>query len=154
MHGIWGQVDGSYASSQYDWKNFKCIAIGTTPSGPYKSQSWALDPDGMGPGHYQGYYTAPPADYTTPPTRQPSGNMNPCTNQLMPDPDNPLVMINAHDELPEITSYQTLSQIATPAAAGHKYFYGSAGPSDIEAIFAAIAADITKGTSRLVDDNA
>ena len=154
VHGLWGQVDGSYASSQYDWKNFKCVAIGTTPSGPYKSQSWALDPDGMGPGHYQGYYTAPPADYTTPPTRQPSGNMNPCTNQLMPDPDNPSVMINAHDELPEITSYQTLSQIATPAVAGHKYFYGSAGPSDIEAIFAAIAADITKGTSRLVDDNA
>jgi hypothetical protein len=79
--------------------------------------------------------------------------MNPCTNQLMPDPDNPSTMINAHDELPEITSYQTLSQIATPPAAGHKYFYGSAGPSDIQSIFAAIAADITQGTSRLVDDN-
>jgi hypothetical protein len=155
VHGLWGQVDGSDASSQYDWKNFKCVAIGTTPTGKYASQSWAKDPDGMSPGHYQGYYTAPPPDYgKTPPTKQPNGNMNPCTNQLMPDPDSPTTMINAHDELPEITSYQTLSQIATPAVAGHKYFYGSAGPSDIQSIFAAIAADITKGTSRLVNDAA
>jgi hypothetical protein len=154
VHGIWGQVDGSYASSTYDWKNFKCVAIGTTPAGPYASKSWALDPDGMGPGHYQGYYTAPPANYTTAPTRSPSGNMNPCTNQMMPNPDDTSVMINAHDELPQITSYETLSQIATPTPlGGTSYFYNKPSAGDVTDIFAAIAADITKGTSRLVDDS-
>jgi hypothetical protein len=36
---------------------------------------------------------------------------------------------------------------------GHQFFYGTAGPTDIQSIFAAIAADITKGTSRLVNDS-
>jgi hypothetical protein len=117
VHGVWGQVDGSDASSDTDWKNFKCVAIGTTPSGKYKDQSWALDPDGMGPGHYQGIYAAPPKNYTTvppEPASKISGNMNPCTNKLMPDPADTTSMINAHDELPRVTSYQTLSNIASP----------------------------------------
>jgi hypothetical protein len=76
------------------------------------------------------------------------GNMNPCTNKLMPDPADTSTMINAHDELPRITSYQTLESIASSGD-----FYNKPTAGDVTQIFAAIAADITKGTSRLVDDS-
>ena len=42
-----------------------------------------------------------------------------------------------------------MQTIASPAA----YFYNQPTPGDLTQIFAAIAADITKGTSRLVDDS-
>jgi hypothetical protein len=50
-------------------------------------------------------------------------------------------------EAPAITSYSTLSQIASPGN-----FYNQANPGDLSAIFAAIATDIGQGSSRLVDD--
>ena len=139
-HGVWGQVDGSYASSASDLGNFRCAPIGAALKGPNKSQSWASYPwrsddyqgqrysAGFNPGHFQGSSL---------------GGSNPCNDGKYGN----------HLEQPAITSYSTLSQIATPATTGHQYFYGTAGPTDIQSIFAAIAADITKGTSRLVDDS-
>ena len=51
-------------------------------------------------------------------------------------------------EYPTITSYQTLSQIASPGN-----FYNQPAPGDLDAIFAAVATDIGSGSSRLVDDS-
>jgi hypothetical protein len=144
-HGVWGQVDGSYASSATDLGNFRCAPIGATLKGPNANKSWAYWPwrsddyqnwpsgrtntwYGFNPGHFQG---------------APISQSNPCTDGKY----------GTHLEQPVITSYATLSAIATPTVTGgSSYFYGSAGPTDIATIFAAIAADITKGTSRLVDD--
>ena len=150
VHGVWGQVDGSYATTAYDWQNFKCVAIGTKPAGPYAAKSWALDPMGNGPGHYQGYYNTPPKAYTvantpTSSAQVGSGDTNPCLNKLVNVNG---TMMNPHDEIPRITSYDTLVSIASPGD-----FYNKATPGDVTQIFAAIAADITKGTSRLVDDS-
>jgi hypothetical protein len=47
-----------------------------------------------------------------------------------------------------ITSNSALTQIASP-----NKFYNQPSPGDLSAVFAAIAADIGSGTSRLVDDN-
>jgi hypothetical protein len=52
------------------------------------------------------------------------------------------------DESPAITSYQTLSQIASPGD-----FYNQVIPGQLNTIFANIATDIASGSSRLVDDN-
>jgi hypothetical protein len=124
VHGVWGQIDRSWASSNTDYTHFRCVKIGTTLTGPNKTQSWA---DG-GAGHYQGVY----------PAQAPSINTsNPCTNTITGD----------HAELPLITSYDTLQSIASPGD-----FYNKPTAGDVTQIFAAIAADITKGTSRLVDD--
>jgi Putative Flp pilus-assembly TadE/G-like len=125
VHGVWGEIDRSWASSSTDYANFRCVAIGTTLTGPNKNKSWA---DG-GDGHYQGVYPAQP------PSRN---NSNPCTNTVTGD----------HAELPLITSYDTLQTIASPGD-----FYNKPTAGDVTQIFAAIAADITKGTSRLVDDS-
>jgi Putative Flp pilus-assembly TadE/G-like len=124
-HGVWGQIDRSWATSSTDYKDFKCDAIGTVMTGPNKGQSWA---DG-GAGHYQGIYPAQPPS---------SSNSNPCTNTITGD----------HGEEPLLTSYQTLQTIASPGD-----FYNKPTAGDVTQIFAAIAADITKGTSRLVDDS-
>jgi hypothetical protein len=51
-------------------------------------------------------------------------------------------------EDPPITSYQTLSQIASPGN-----FYNKANPGELDTIFAAIARDIGQGSSRLIDDD-
>lgn len=51
------------------------------------------------------------------------------------------------DESPAITSYDTLSQIASPGD-----FYNQPNAAQLNTIFAAIAADIGQGSSRLVDD--
>ena len=50
-------------------------------------------------------------------------------------------------ESPTITSYTTLSQIASPGN-----FYNKASSGQLDTIFAAIATDIGSGSSRLVDD--
>jgi Flp pilus assembly protein TadG len=50
-------------------------------------------------------------------------------------------------ESPAITSYQTLSQIASPGN-----FYNQPSAGQLNTIFAAIATDIGQGSSRLVDD--
>jgi Flp pilus assembly protein TadG len=50
-------------------------------------------------------------------------------------------------ESPTITSYNTLSQIASPGN-----FYNKASSGQLDTIFAAIATDIGSGSSRLVDD--
>ena len=51
------------------------------------------------------------------------------------------------DESPNITSYNTLSQIASPGD-----FYNQPNAAQLDTIFAAIATDIGQGSSRLVDD--
>jgi Flp pilus assembly protein TadG len=166
VHGVWGQVDGSYASSQYDWQDFKCVAIGTAPAGPYKLSSWAIDPHGLEPGHYQGIYAAPPHAYpaATPPTSDKqitqnnvSGdgtNLNPCTNKKILDPGGSGLMVNAHDEQPRITSFATVKAIASdPTVTTPTFFYNKVNTGDLTQIFAAIGADISKGTSRLVSDS-
>jgi hypothetical protein len=55
---------------------------------------------------------------------------------------------HASNEVPAITSNQTLLAIASP-----NKFYGKQDPGSLSAIFSAIATDIGSGTSRLVDDN-
>jgi Flp pilus assembly protein TadG len=50
-------------------------------------------------------------------------------------------------ESPNITSYNTLSQIASPGN-----FYNQPNAAQLNTIFAAIATDIGQGSSRLVDD--
>ncbi len=50
-------------------------------------------------------------------------------------------------ESPGITSYDTLNDIASPGK-----FKNKSTPGDLTAIFSAIAADISAGSSRLVDD--
>jgi hypothetical protein len=51
-------------------------------------------------------------------------------------------------ETPEISSYTTLSEIASPGD-----FYNKADAGQLNTIFAAIASDIGQGSSRLVDDD-
>jgi hypothetical protein len=51
------------------------------------------------------------------------------------------------DESPAITSFSTLSQIASPGD-----FYNQPSAGQLNTIFAAIATDIGQGSSRLVDD--
>ena len=51
------------------------------------------------------------------------------------------------NESPQITSYSTLSQIASPGN-----FYNQPNAAQLNTIFAAIASDIGSGSSRLVDD--
>jgi Flp pilus assembly protein TadG len=51
------------------------------------------------------------------------------------------------DESPALTSYNTLSQIASPGD-----FYNQPNAAQVSTIFAAIATDIGQGSSRLVDD--
>ncbi|MDX6566189.1 MAG: hypothetical protein QOE10_1851 [Gaiellales bacterium] len=137
VHGVWGQIDASQASSQQDWTNFVCRTIG---SPPIQVNSPARGWDISGAAHLQGIYTAPPSS----PTKT-NGNMNPCTNKLVNVNG---VMMNPHDEIPRITSFSTVQAIASPGD-----FYNQPTAGDITQIFAAIAADITKGTSRLVDDS-
>jgi hypothetical protein len=63
------------------------------------------------------------------------GGSNPCTS-------------TAHREQPDITSATTVSSIASPGN-----FYNKPNPGQLKTIFAAIAEDITSGTSRLIDDS-
>ena len=51
-------------------------------------------------------------------------------------------------ETPNMTSFETLQQIASPGN-----FYNKPNAGQVNTIFAAIAADISAGTSRLVDDD-
>jgi hypothetical protein len=51
-------------------------------------------------------------------------------------------------ESPQITSYTTLSDIASPGN-----FYNQPNAGQLDTIFAAIASDIGQGSSRLIDDN-
>jgi Putative Flp pilus-assembly TadE/G-like len=144
VHGVWGQVDASQAANQNDWTNFVCTAIGS-PAIKTNSpaRSWDLAPsNSLRPAHLQGIYTAPPTA-----ANNTNGNMNPCTNKLVYD-STLNQYVNPHDELPRITSYTTVQTIASPGD-----FYNKATPGDLTTIFASIAADITKGTSRLVDDS-
>jgi hypothetical protein len=55
---------------------------------------------------------------------------------------------SAGPESPAITSYTTLSQIASPGD-----FYNQPNAGQLDTIFAAIANDIGQGSSRLVDDD-
>lgn len=51
-------------------------------------------------------------------------------------------------ESPQISSYTTLSEIASPGN-----FYNKADAGQLDTIFAAIATDIGQGSSRLIDDD-
>jgi hypothetical protein len=53
-----------------------------------------------------------------------------------------------HPEQPAITSATTVAAIASPGN-----FYNKPNPGQLKTIFAAIAEDITSGTSRLIDDS-
>jgi hypothetical protein len=139
VHGVWGQIDASKASDQNDWTKFVCRTIG---SPPLQVNSPARNYDITGIAHRQGYYSAPPTA-----ANKTNGNMDPCTNKLVWDATQSQ-WVNPHDEIPRITSYTTVQTIASPGD-----FYNQPTPGDITNIFAAIAADITKGTSRLVDDS-
>ncbi len=55
--------------------------------------------------------------------------------------------INSADESPSITTFDTLSQIASPGG-----FYNHPAASDLSGVFVRISADIAQGTSRLFDD--
>jgi hypothetical protein len=127
VHGVWGQIDKSMASSSNNYANFKCRKIGSPLLNTGNNlQNWQKT---LTSGHYQPTY----------PPQAPSNNAtNPCTNTITGD----------HREVPNITSYDTLSSIASPGD-----FYNKPTAGDMTNIFAAIAADITKGTSRLVDDS-
>jgi hypothetical protein len=52
------------------------------------------------------------------------------------------------DEIPTITAYTAIQQIAGPGN-----FYNQPTPGDLQSIFDRIAADIAKGSSRLVDND-
>jgi Putative Flp pilus-assembly TadE/G-like len=125
VHGVWGQIDESLASSSNDSSNFRCTAIGSALLKPSNRNNWAQNPTS---GHWQPSY----------PPSSPNNDSNPCTNTITGD----------HREVPNITSYQTLSTIASTGD-----FYNKPTAGDMTQIFATIAADITKGTSRLVDDS-
>jgi hypothetical protein len=125
VHGVWGQIDESQASSDTDYAHFHCTAIGSPLLNPSNTHGWAQNPEA---GHFQPSY----------PPSTPNNDGNPCTNTITGD----------HREVPNLTSYQTLSTIASTGD-----FYNKPTAGDVTQIFASIAADITKGTSRLVDDN-
>jgi Flp pilus assembly protein TadG len=76
--------------------------------------------------------------------RDAQNNWGPCT---LPDADCYHYASNTQ-ESPALTSYNTLSQIASPGN-----FYNQPNAGQLNTIFAAIATDIGQGTSRLVDDN-
>jgi Flp pilus assembly protein TadG len=133
IHGIWGQVDASSASSATDTGNFKCVKIGTAMSGPNATRSWALHPLGTYPAPNNSTYIPAAGHWVGS-----SGSGNPCTKQT-------------HYEVPNITSYYTLSQIASVPSSN--FFKNQASPGDVTALFAEIGADISKGTSRLVADS-
>jgi hypothetical protein len=86
------------------------------------------------------------------------GDNVPCTHGILKDKDgNPCPAPSAtcfhyadmnSPEQPEISSYNTLEQIASPGN-----FYNKADAGQLDTIFAAIATDIGQGSSRLIDDN-
>jgi hypothetical protein len=75
--------------------------------------------------------------------RDSQGNWVPCTAGTA----NCYHYAGPTDESPAITSYNTLSQIASPGD-----FYNQPSAGQLNTIFAAIATDIGQGSSRLVDD--
>ena len=90
MHGVWGQIDMSTASSATDYANFTCTAIGSPFTNSIKKKTWVQNPPDAG--HYQPVYPVP----------SPSNQQNPCLNTITGD----------HREMPLITSYDTLQSIA------------------------------------------
>jgi Putative Flp pilus-assembly TadE/G-like len=75
---------------------------------------------------------------------QVDGNWQPCT----PPTDGCYHYASQTPENPNINSYSTLSQIASPGN-----FYNQPDAGQLNTIFAAIATDIGQGSSRLVDDD-
>ena len=55
--------------------------------------------------------------------------------------------ISGADESPSITTFDTLTQLASPGG-----FYNHPAASDLSGVFVRISADIAQGTSRLFDD--
>jgi Putative Flp pilus-assembly TadE/G-like/von Willebrand factor type A domain len=53
------------------------------------------------------------------------------------------------DELPRITAYETLQQIATSS----EHFFNKPDPGQLKTIFDKIAADISRGSSALIDND-
>ena len=73
-----------------------------------------------------------------------NGDWNQCTQ----GEPNCVHFASNNKESPTINSYSTLSQIASLGN-----FYNQPQAAELDTIFAAIAADISQGSSRLVDDN-
>jgi hypothetical protein len=69
-----------------------------------------------------------------------SGGANKCTSGGFTGPD----------EVPTITAYQALQQIASSSST----FYNQPTATDLSAIFVAIASDISRGSAGLVDNDA
>ena len=80
-----------------------------------------------------------------PQEEQPAATGSPCTATATADCYH---YASSTDESPAITSYNTLSQIASPGN-----FYNQPSAGQLDTIFAAIATDIGQGSSRLVDDS-
>jgi Putative Flp pilus-assembly TadE/G-like len=76
--------------------------------------------------------------------KQVGGNWQPCT----PPEANCYHYASNTRESPMISSFTTLSQIASPGD-----FYNQPNAGQLDTIFAAIATDIGQGSSRLIDDN-
>ena len=74
-----------------------------------------------------------------------NGNGNDCTATAT---DDATTTRAARDESPSISSFTTLSQIASPGN-----FYNQPSAGQLDTIFSAIATDIGQGSSRLVDDS-
>jgi hypothetical protein len=127
VHGVWGQYDKSDDPNGNTPSKWKCVMIGSIPTGKYASKSWATT---VIAGHYQGIYSPGPNNG--------GNNTNPCTN----DP------AHQHQEMPAINSDYTVQAIGSPGD-----FYNKPAEGQLKTIFASIAADITNGTSRLVDDS-
>ena len=56
---------------------------------------------------------------------------------------------NSNPEKPAITAYSALSQIATSA----NHFYNKPDPGQLRTIFNQIAADMSRGSSALIDND-
>ena len=90
----------------------------------------------------------PPGDQVTNPRISMQGTVNRGNSAANNQPNNCIHNANWSDESPSITSLTTLQSIASPGK-----FYNKASAGDVTSIFKAIAADISEGQSRLVEDD-
>ena len=90
----------------------------------------------------------PPGDQVVNPRISLQGTINRGNSAANNKPNNCIHHGNVTNEVPAITSLTTLQSIATPGK-----FYNKASAGDVTSIFKAIAADISEGQSRLVEDD-
>ena len=90
----------------------------------------------------------PPGDQSTNPRVSLQNTVNRGNSAANNQPNNCIHYAQAANESPAITSLTTVQSIASPGK-----FYNKASPGDVTAIFKAIAADISEGQARLVEDD-